>query len=257
MDWRRAKSVLIVSFLALNIVLGYQLWTEWRERLNTAVDWTSLPPETLQVMKEKNIQVDDNARIPTDTPNMRQLTYTFKQRGGGDALEDRKPISPAPETRVIFSEEQFALALGGVIPDLADYSYDQQGSKEGVYFVFNRKEGLWPMFDIRLKLYYSDQKIKGFTQDIVTVKPASGAKEQQVLSATKALAKVIEQNLPSGSVIKEIKLGYHGEIFDDAEAQVTEPSWRVLLENSDEVYYVNAISAEVTTEKGDAAAGRT
>ncbi|MFC5468305.1 two-component system regulatory protein YycI [Cohnella suwonensis] len=256
MDWRRAKSVLIVSFLALNIVLGYQLWMEWRERLNTAVDWTSLPPETLQVMREKNIQVDDNARIPTDTPNMRQLTYTFEARSG-EGIGERMPISPAPETMVIFSEEDLALALSGIIPDLADYHYDQQGSKEGVYFVFNRMEGLWPMFDIRLKLYYSEQKIKGFTQDLVTVKPANGTKEQQVLSATKALAKVIEQNLPAGSVIKEIRLGYHGEIFDDAEAQVTEPTWRVLLENSDEVYYVNAISAEVTTEQGDAAAGRT
>lgn len=253
MDWRRAKSVLIVSFLMLNVILGYQLWTEWRERLNTAVDWTSLPPETLQIMREKNIQVDDNATIPTETPSMREVTYTFKQRAGDDE-SDRKVIPSPPETRVVYFEEELTGTLGGVIPELGSYMLDQAGSRDGTYFVFNRLEGGWPMFDIHLNLFYSEQKIRAYTQDLIEIKPSTGAKEQQVLPAAKALAKVIERNLPAGSVIKEIRLGYHGEIFDDADDQVSTPSWRVLLENGEEVYYVNAISAEVTTEKGDALA---
>ncbi|QJD85731.1 two-component system regulatory protein YycI [Cohnella herbarum] len=250
MDWRRAKSVLIFSFLMLNIVLGYQLWTEWRERLNTAVDWTSLPPETLQAMRDKNIQVDDNAKIPTETPSMRELTYTIKHRAGS-GISDRIAISPAPETRFVFSEDELAGALGKVIPELNKYTLDLSASREGVFFVFNRMEGGWPIFDIHLNLFYSEQKIRAYSQDLIEIKPSTGVKEQQVLSATKALAKVIERNLPVGSVIKEVRLGYHGEIFADAEAQVSAPSWRVLLENGEEVYYVNAISAEVTTEKGE------
>ncbi|TFE25395.1 two-component system regulatory protein YycI [Cohnella luojiensis] len=253
MDWRRAKSVLIFSFLLLNIVLGYQLWTEWRERLNTAVDWTSLPPETLQFMRDNNIQVVDNAKIPTETPAMRELTYIFKQRAG-DSINDRVAIQQTPETRFVFNQQELANALGGVVPELGSYTLDWPASKEGVYFVLNRMEGAWPMFDINLNLYYSEQKIRAYAQDLVEIQSTTGVKEQQVLPATKALAKVIERNLPAGSVIKEIRLGYHGEIFDDAEAevlQVSSPSWRVLLENSEEVYYVNAITAEVTTEKGE------
>ncbi|WP_239615448.1 two-component system regulatory protein YycI [Cohnella mopanensis] len=251
MDWRRAKSVLIISFLMLNVVLGYQLWKEWRERLNTAVDWTSLPPETLQIMREKNIQVDDNAKIPTETPAMRELTYMFKQRAG-ENIKDRTAIIPTSETRFVFSQEELVGALGGVIPELKSYTLDQPASREGVFFVFNRMEGGWPMFDIHLNLFHSEQKIRAYSQDRIEIKPSTGVKDQQVLSAAKALAKVIERNLPVGSVIKEIRLGYHGEIFDDAGAQVSTPSWRILLENGEEVYYVNAISGEVTTEKGDA-----
>jgi regulatory protein YycI of two-component signal transduction system YycFG len=250
MDWRRAKSVLILSFLMLNVILGSQLWLEWRERLNTAVDWTSLPPETLQVMREKNIQVDPNTKIPAKTPDMRELTYTLKQRTR-EGINARTSINPPTETRIVYFEDEFAKALGGVIPDLGSYKLDQPGSRDGV-FVFNRMEGSWPMFDIHLELFYSEQKIKAYKQDLIEIKPTSGAKEQQVLTAAKALAKVIERNLPAGSVIKEIRLGYHGEIFEDMEAQVSTPSWRVLLENGEEVYYVNAITAEVTTEKGDA-----
>lgn len=250
MDWRRAKSVLILSFLMLNVLLGFQLWMEWRERLNTSVDWTSLPPETQQIMRDKNIQVDDNAKIPTETPVLRELTYTFKQRTG-DAINDRISITPPPENRIVFFEDELAVALGGVVPELGRYRLDPPGSRDGV-FVFNRMENNWPMFDIHLELFYSEQKIRAYLQDLIEIKPSNGAEEQQVLPAAKALAKVIERNLPVGSVIKEIRLGYHGEIFEDAEAQVSAPSWRVLLENGEEVYYVNAISAEVTTEKGDA-----
>jgi len=249
MDWRRAKSVLIISFLMLNIVLGSQLWNEWRGRLNTAVNWTSLPPETLQFMREKNIQVDDNAKIPTETPIMRELTYTFKHRAG-NAVNDRVAISPSPETRIVF-EEDLTNRLGGIIPELGSYTLDLSGSREGSFFVFNRMEGGWPMFDIHLNLYYREQKIIAYKQDLIEIKPTAGTKEQQVLPATKALAKVIERNLPAGSVIKEIRLGYHGEIFDETEVQFSTPSWRVLLENGEEVYYVNAINAEVTIEKDD------
>ncbi len=252
MDWRRAKNVLIVSFLLLNIVLGYQLWTEWRERLNTTANWTSLPPETIQFMRENNIQVADNAKIPTETPNMREISYIFKQSATHNVAAGKQIVSP-PETRIVFGEELLKV-LGGVIPELDKYALDQPGSREGFYFVFNRMEGGWPMFDIHLNLFYSDQRIRAYTQELVEIKPLAGAKDQQVLSAAKALAKVIERNLPAGSVIKEIRLGYHGEIFDELEEQVSTPSWRILLENGEDVYYVNAISAEVTVEKSDALA---
>jgi len=250
MDWRRAKSVLIVSFLLLNAVLGYQLWIEWRERLATAVNWTSLPPETLKIMQQKSITVDDNAKIPTETPSMRELTYAFKQRADV-GIAGRQVIDPPVESRIVFGEELFQ-ALGAVIPELDRFTLDQPVSREGAFFVFNRMEGGLPMFDVHLNLYYSEQKIRAYTQDLIEIKPSSGAKEQQVLPAAKALAKVIEVNLPVGSVIKEIRLGYHGEIFEELDYQLTSPSWRILLDNSEDVYYVNAISAEVTTEKGDA-----
>lgn len=247
MDWRRAKSVLILSFLMLNLLLGYQLWTDWRERLNTAVDWTSLPPETQQAMRDKKIQVDANAKIPTETPVMRELTYTFKHRMGSN---EQTLISSPPETRVVYFEQELKDALGAVIPELGAYAFDQSGSREGA-FVFNRMEGGWPMFKIHLELFYSDQRIKGYRQDLIEVIPSEDAKEQQVLPATKAVANLIERNLPAGSTIMEIRLGYYGQIFEGAERQVSAPAWRVLLENG-EVYYVNAMSAEVAVEREDA-----
>lgn len=250
MDWRRAKSVLIFSFLMLNVLLGYQLWTEWRERLNTTVDWTSLPSETLQIMRDKNVSFMVEAKIPTETPVMRsELTYSFRQRAGTDA-SDRIAIANPPESRIVFNEQELTAALGGVIPELSAYRFDDPGSRQGV-FVFNRLVSGYPLFKIHLELFYSEQRILAYGQDLIEIKPSEGAKEQQVLPASKAIANLIERNLPDGSTIKEVRLGYYGEIFPGAERQVTAPSWRVLLENG-EVYYVNAINAEVATEKADA-----
>lgn len=244
MDWGRAKSVLILAFLLLNAVLGYQLWMEWRERIDSAVDWTSLPPETRQVMANKNIRID--AEIPTETPQMRELTYRLiDSRGSSNAPI---PLDPQPNTRIVFSEDELLQALGGTIPELAKYRFDNPDSNEKM-FVLNRVVEDWPVFDVRIELYYKDQKITAYRQDRIEILPAGGAKPQKVLPATQAVDKLINNYLPAGSAIKEIQLGYHGQIFD-SETQVSIPSWRVLLEDG-EVYYVNAISGEVVTDQAE------
>ena len=112
MDWRRAKSVLIFSFLMLNVILGYQLWTDWRERLNTSVDWTSLPRDVGVHAGEENTS-GDNARIPTETPIMREFTYTFKLMG--TSISDRTAISAPPETRVVFFEDELCRRWGELL----------------------------------------------------------------------------------------------------------------------------------------------
>lgn len=247
MDWGRAKSVLILAFLMLNVLLGYQLWTEWRAQVNTSADWTSLPDETRQVMQEKGIRID--ARIPPETPVMRDLSFRLVQQPPqGEA--GRTTLESPPEARIVFSPDELQEELGGVIPELNRYEYDDPGSREGV-FVLNRMVDGFPMFDIHLELYNSEQRIRAYRQDVIQVITTDMAKEQRVLPASTAVAHLIENYLPANSVIKDIRLGYHGQIFPDADTQVSAPSWRVLLENG-EVYYVHAVSAEVTTEKGDA-----
>lgn len=247
MDWRRAKSVLILAFLMLNALLGYQLWTEWRSQVGTSDDWTSLPAETRLVMQEKGIRIV--SKIPAETPAMRDLSFRIKERpstGPGG----RMPLKSPPEARIVFNAKELADALGGVIPELNKYAYDDPGSREGV-FVLNRMVEGWPMFDIHLDLYNSEQKIQAYRQDVIQILASEVVQDQQVLPASKAVAHLIENYLPANTVIKDIRLGYHGQIFQGAETQVSSPHWRVLLENG-EVYYVHANSAEVTTEKGDA-----
>lgn len=246
MDWSRAKSVLIIAFLVLNIVLGYQLWAELRERIDSSVDWTSLPPETQVTMNSKGIRID--AQIPTETPAMRDITYRFKETPGSDSNRQIE-LNPQPDTRIVFSPQELQQALSGVIPELDQYRFDNLGGNEKM-FMFNRTVNGWPIFDVKLELFYKNQKITAYHQDRIDILPSDEAKPaQKVLPATKAVANLIDRNyLPAGAVIKEIQLGYHGQILD-SETQVSAPSWRVLLEDG-EVFYVLAISGEAVTDQG-------
>ncbi|MEK0315133.1 two-component system regulatory protein YycI [Cohnella sp. 56] len=245
MDWGRAKTVLILAFLALNMVLGYQLWQEWRERIDSTVDWTSLPVEARQMMQEKNIRI--GAKIPTDTPSLRDITYKLQLPASGGS--GRIAIEPPPETRIVFNNKELQQALGDVIPELSKYRFDYYGSgREGEY-AFNRMiEGL-PLFDAKLILYYSEQKIQSYRLDLIETLPTEGGQAQKVLPATQALTSLIlKKYLPAGAAVKEVALGYHGQGIFNSDTQVAAPSWRVLLEDGN-LFYVNAVSGEVSTDK--------
>jgi regulatory protein YycI of two-component signal transduction system YycFG len=239
MDWGRAKSVLIFAFLLLNVVLGYQLWSNIREGLSTNADTNDLPADTLALMQEKNITFASDMRIPSETPELRDLTFRVTTKlGKGVRHELKNPV----ESKVVFNESELVAALGSVIPDLDQYTFDY--NRENV-FVFDRMAQGRPMFDVKLELFYSNQKITAYRQDVIQLVPSDDSPLQTVLPAKTALASLIENHLHNGAVIREIKLGYHGQDFD-SETQFTAPTWRVLLDDGSG-YYFDAVSAEVET----------
>ncbi|MBO7747086.1 two-component system regulatory protein YycI [Paenibacillus sp. MWE-103] len=238
MDWGRAKSVLIIAFLLLNLVLGYQLWSNIREGRDASTDVNDLRPETQALMKEKGIKLDTS--IPSETPELKDLTFRAKTKlGAGERRELQTPV----DSKAVFNEKELLASLGGVIPDLNKYAFGENLDSE---FVFYRTVEGRPMFDVKLELFYSNLKITAYKQDVIEVLPSEKSTAQAVLPATKALATLIEKQLHDGAVIKEIKLGYHGQIFN-SDVQVSAPTWRVLLEDGGQ-FYMNAISGEVVTE---------
>ncbi|RXZ83836.1 hypothetical protein EBB07_05515 [Paenibacillaceae bacterium] len=245
MDWGRAKSVLIFAFLMLNIVLGYQLWLDLRERLNMNVDLTNLPPEINSIMQERNIRLQ--AKLPAETPELQDLTYRFTIDRGTAELQ--KLDQPVDSRIIFFSKKELLDGLGDVIPSLEEYEFDPAMSTDRVFVLYRMVEGL-PMFDVTLELYSSNQKIYAYKQYLAEQIQPGQNKEQSVLSASKAVGNLIERNLQPDAVIKEIRLGYKGQLFD-SKSQVSAPSWRVVLE--DREIYIDAISGEVVTEESDTA----
>jgi len=246
-DWGRAKNVLIVSFLLLNILLGYQLWLDIREQLNINVNTAELPQDKVQLMQQKRISLEAN--LPLETPELGDLTYLLHS----DSRKNAEPVTldkPVDST-IIYSKAQLVKTLGSRIPELDQYEFDLLNSSVDKFVLHRVVEGR-PMFDVKLTLYISNQKITSFLQDRVELLGSGEAK--QVLPAAKVVASLIETYLPDGAVISDIQLGYKGQIFD-SEKQVSAPSWRVMLENG-QLFYVHAISGEVATdeEQGEAAA---
>lgn len=239
MDWGRAKNVLIYAFLLLNLVLGYQLWNDIREQADSNLDYTSLEPGTQKVMEDKGIRV--LVKIPSDTPLLGKIAYRFvKGDQSGKVIELPQPI----DSKLIFSARDLTNALKNMLPDIQNFRYDEADSREGVFVLHPLVDGDFPLFNVELVLYYSNQKIISYRMEKIEISSLAEEKEQRVLSASKALGNLIENFLPDGSVITQIELGYYGQVFDsDAHLPAT-PAWRFKLENGKE-YYVQGITGDV------------
>lgn len=234
MDWSKAKTVLIFSFLLLNVLLGYQLWMDSRDRMNSNPDLTGLTEETRRMMQEKQIRLESS--IPSETPYLREISVR---------LDNRKLVTlPQPvDSKIVFSDKDLRQGLKGAIPNIEAYEFDQAASTESVWELHQLADNRLPMFDVKLELVYKNQKIDSYRQQVAEVLPSDSEKDQKVLPAYKAVGSLIDNKLPVGTVIKDVRLGYHGQLFN-SDDQVLAPSWRIVTE-SGQLYYVHAISGAV------------
>lgn len=237
MDWGRAKNVLIYAFLLLNLVLGYQLWSDLQEQADSNPDLTSLESNIQRIMETKRIKV--LAQIPSEAPQLPKISYRFVDGQQSHRVVDLE--SPV-DSRLIFSPKELVNALKGSLPDISNYRYDEAIGSENVFVLHPLVDGKWPLFQINLELFYGNQEIKSYRQDVVEI--SRMGEEQQVLSASKALGNLIENFLPEGSVVTSIELGYYGQVFDSDADLPASPAWRFMLESGEE-YYVQGISGDV------------
>ncbi|ASA24962.1 two-component system regulatory protein YycI [Paenibacillus donghaensis] len=243
MDWGRAKNVLIFAFLGLNLLLCYQLWMDLREQVSANLDFTSLSKETQAVMEQKGIRI--LSPIPAATPKLPAITYSYSSEGQNEPLV--KLENPIDSKLIYSSFSELSKALEGQIPDIASYRFDSQESDVGTFVLHPLVQEKWSLFRVRLELITSEQKIVAYRWPKIELGASSGEGEQKVLPASQALSSLIEKYFPLDAVVKEIELGYYGELFN-SESQVASPMWRFILEDGS-TYYVDAISADIISPK--------
>lgn len=243
MDWGRAKNVLIYAFLGLNLLLCYQLWIDLRDQISASLDFTSLSEETQAVMEQKGIRV--LCPIPAATPQLPNITYRYSAEEQNDPPV--KLDNPIDSSLIYSSFSELSKALEDQIPDIDNYRFDPQESEVGKHVLHPLVDNQWSLFRVKLELINSDQKIVAYRWPKIEIGTSLSDKEQKVLPASQALSSLIEKYFPSNSVVKEIELGYYGELFN-SESQVASPMWRFMLENGN-AYYVDAISADIISPK--------
>ncbi|MBO9608800.1 MAG: two-component system regulatory protein YycI [Paenibacillaceae bacterium] len=237
MDWSRAKTILIVSFFFLNVLLGYQLWAVRFDQSTSAADKKSLIEETNKLLESKNIRV--LTKVPEETPLMKQLTVKLDEKS-------RNPAVVALTTPLRVSgmpgKSGFRdLLAKAKVPHAALYSADPAISTEIVYMLHQNEQNV-PLFDATLQLFVSGGEISGYKQTYVEVQSGGEQKEQKVISAYTAI-RALAEKIPDGSIITDIKLGYHGQQYD-SETQVLLPYWRVLLAEGNPIY-IKAYNGEI------------
>jgi len=241
MDWGRAKTVLIWAFLLLNMLLGYQLWMD-ELNLNTFSENAARREEMNRLLALKEIRLQ--AEVPEGTPALTEITVTLRTAGRQEAPQ------PLPEPIAMSALGDAALvrqALKPVVPEIDEYEPDPfAASRDEAVYAMNQLYKQLPMFEMRLELFAEGDAATMFRYAYSEVDPAAAgeaAAGQEALSAYTMLGSLAENYLPPGSVIADVRLGYHGPIFE-SETQVLAPYWRVVL-GTGETYYVHAINGAV------------
>lgn len=242
MDWSRAKTVLIWSFLILNVLLGYQLWMD-ELNLTTFAENASLREEMNRQLALKDVRLD--VPVPDGTPVLSELTVGLRSSGGTG--EPERLTAPFP--RHWLSDPLFVRdAVAADVPDVGAYEPDHYADmQDDLAYVMNQIYDGYPMFEMRLELYGNEDMIDRYRYRFAEREEASSDEEQpkgqEVLSAYVVLGNLAEHYLPRGAVVADVRLGYHGPIFE-SETQVLAPYWRIVLATR-ETYYVHAVSGAV------------
>jgi regulatory protein YycI of two-component signal transduction system YycFG len=247
MDWSRAKTILLMAFLTLNLILGYQLWASRVDQSELASGSQGTVEEVDRLLKSKGIRVA--VEIPKEAPKLGGITVQFDdQYKSGLDLTLPEPFTWSAVPAKSPAKEQF---LKQYIEWADKYMPDPVNSTSAIHS-FMEMVGTYPIFDIRLDLKEVEGRIVSYSQAYVEVLPSEDSKEnqeQKVIPANIALRSLAENYLPGGTTITDIRLGYHGQLYN-SQTQFILPSWRIATSQGD-LYYINALNGAVEAPQQD------
>lgn len=247
MNWSRAKSILIASFLLLNMILGFQLWSTNRSNMTgTSLDPSSTVEDLNRALRNKNIRITEE--LPTDSPKLKVITVKYDDNIKPG--EERKLKTPIYMSTLLGKGASKEVQSLSEIPNFAMYQVDSAISRNGIY-AFSQLYGKIPLFDVRVELNEENGEITSYRQAFVEVESEVEQTEQQkLISAQLAVRSLVDNYLSDGSIITEVRLGYHGQPYN-SQTQPMFPHWRITIDNGD-IYYLQAFNGAV--EKGAALA---
>lgn len=238
MDWSRAKTILIISFALLNVLLGYQLWVSWNEQNEANVVSSQAVEELNQLLASEQIDLRDT--LPMDLHKMGYLQAKVVRKD-----EKWKPLQPQVDVPLEGDrKDELSEALQPQIENLSKYGLDEAALRDGEW-TYYQLSGDFPIYAAPIELKREGNRLTAYRQ--VEVAITSRERANIVVSAHAALKSVVEaQLIPSGSTIEEVQLGYTGQLNEE-EAQFLVPVWCILAKGKDPLY-VNALTGGVESE---------
>lgn len=245
MNWSRAKTILICSFLMLNMILGFQLWSTNRSnQTEIALDTSGTIEELNQALRNKNIRLTDE--LPTDQPKMKVITVKYDDNMKPGELKTLK--TPIIMSNLLGKGASKEVQAQSEIPNFGLYQLDSAVSRNGVY-VFTQLYGKIPLFDVKVELSEKNGEITSYRQAYVEVESGVEQTEQKLIPAQLAVRSLVDNYLSDGAIITEVRLGYHAPPYN-SETQPMFPHWRITVDN-EYIYYLQAFNGAVESpQKG-------
>ncbi|MCS1352661.1 two-component system regulatory protein YycI [Mechercharimyces sp. CAU 1602] len=242
MDWNRAKTILIIAFAALNLFLAIQVYQTWEKTLELTDAHNITLRELEQLMEEGNIRLD--TELPEVKPDEMILKATLKNVDDSWEAHDNY-FKQTPENPIAVKDsKEIGTVLEEYVPDFDNYELDTFSSTSSRY-VYQQQWDDLPLFDATLSVQLKEKQITSMHWVPFDITEESRSKEA-IYSAQSALFALIERgDIPDGSVISDIRLGYHGKNYE-AQTYDLLPSWRFTIAKGN-AFYVNAFYGDVET----------
>ncbi|WP_124728563.1 two-component system regulatory protein YycI [Staphylospora marina] len=248
MDWSKAKSILIVTFLILNLFLGAQL-VQTMQQTSNLMETDNINREQVdQMMRENRITLskDQNTSFPTSLvayqANITPMGPEWKkdERGGYT-----REFPDAPVVRDFRDLEKF---LKGTVPWFSEYKLSlSRGSR----VVYNQLvEGRY-IFDATLEVQLKSgnrvQSVRVVHYESVKLQPV------ELMTLDTALYHLLTNwSLKKGSVITSVDLGYRAKARGTGDESILVPYYRFRVENLNQDLFLNARTfKEVEAEPRD------
>lgn len=252
MDWSRAKTIFIITFILLNSFLFYQL-----RELNHHNQITMIIEATLQErLNEMNIVIEDTLDEEIQSGFLvvgKNVVISEEEING---LKDQE-VTFVNETTIISRlKEPYPLEQGSMSQQVKSfleeyvlngdmYRFSQQEEERNqLQFMQQYDDRIMYSFDeAPLILQLNDQsEIVAYQQMIYEVDETG--REQEFLSGLKAIERLLnEQLITANQTITQVDFGYYSFFKQVGDVQVFAPMWRISVDGED--YLINAIDGSV------------
>ncbi|CEH32581.1 YycH protein [Aneurinibacillus migulanus] len=249
MDWSRAKTILIVTFLLLDLFLGYQVIMSQNRDIETAPQGELIPSSLEELLKTRTITLDTG--IPNETPQMNYVNVRFTsfahhlqsltgqvigQQGVGVMVKFNEPVKLSDFT----NKAEALKTLDPYTVYSRDYTFDEKRSSDSVQR-YVQQYGKYPIFSAPLDIVVDEKRITGYRQ--IHVQIVNQGTGRKIIPAFTAVRTLLDNGyIRYGENISDVSVGYYGHMYD-ADIQVLAPVWRVV--HTEGVHYVNGITGAI------------
>lgn len=252
MDWKLSKSIYILVFLIINIVLVIVLYNQNR---------TS---DSMEIRKNNTVQKSDNYKINVNMTEEIKLTVlngTRKEFQSETSSEEStnqgmlKSISKVQD--LDFEPSHVKEYVDQEMYKGSEYTYNSDRSNKEILY-FNQMYNSLPIFNnsaARIKVVNKDEDMQLEQGYIENISANEYSKKEQVNDPLEVVEELMkDKEISKEAVILSSTLGYYLVLLhDDSNQVLLRPKWKLIIEEKDitRVIYVDAINASEEIIEGE------
>ncbi|MEH7239190.1 two-component system regulatory protein YycI [Bacillus sp. JJ1562] len=253
MDWSKTKSVFIVTFLILNIFLGYQLVqkrdssqldfiaeSSIEENLaNEDIKYVALPKEPkelsyisgkVKIFAEDDVKSLKNQEVNLETAGVLKSVFDDPIK---ISLTDQVKIQQFAKDHLLDGEKY---TVWSVDEETGTIVLVQQHNN---YKVFGQSLNISGV----IYLYVNDDQ-EAISYEQTLIPKFEEHEVEKLITPMETLGNLLKNNhLKSGSHVTKVEIGYY-PLVPNSESQLLAPTWHVVIDDETDIY-VNAIEGQI------------